>query len=303
MRLIGLVVFCAVFLMSVPYVFAGSGSENCEKARSSADVMACLSRQYESAQKDLNRAFDRLGLERSVEDLAEIKNLQARWLEYRDMACQQETGHLETESLQRLESLRCMNRLTQERIIAINNTLKNKSESEDLGEAAAQPRWMNALASDHPDIFWRYGDRISGDIDCDEEAEYMMSGLRLDVKMGVVHPVLSISENPQTGRPVSDVINVPVRPKEVEAIGGDAEKELAETSKDETDAVQACGSILNLRFEEGSEAVAPVDIPEAEGGALTSEVSVMCKNSLLVASANCPDRKIHWNGKAYAFGE
>ena len=268
------------------FAVAAPPSENCEKARSSADVMRCLSQHYERAQEDLNTAFETLSLKKTGEDLANVKDIQARWLDYRDRECAMETSHLQTESLKRLESLRCLSRLTQERIEALQVVLQNNSEEPSvIGEAgAAQPRWMNALAEDHPDVFWRYGERIEGDFDCDDSPEYAMTGLRVDEKTGAVQAVVSISENPATGRPKSDVL--PVLPQS--------------SAEEETSELQGCGFLFKATFKAGP----PVQKrEESEGEADEAPVPAECEHVLVLSAPDCPEQVIRWTGDSYVRAE
>jgi len=262
-----------VVLLSPVQGFAGPGGNDCDKARSSADVMKCLSAQYEAAQEELNKAFDVLSLQNTDEALAEIKDIQTHWLEYRTLECAQETSALETESLKRLESLRCMNRLTQERVVALQSALQNVESETVVGEAAASPRWMNALANDNPHAFWRYGERIEGDLDCDGESEHIMSGLKVVAETGAMKPIVSISENPATGRPESIVVPV-------------------ESSGEEEDVT--CGLLMETQYVQQAEEEA------AEGEELESKA---CQNHLIVTLANCVATNLSWDGEMYVFGE
>ena len=271
--------FLVLLFSPVSSVFAGPGGQNCDKARSSADVMRCLTRENEQAQIDLNKAFDALSMQKSGEDLTRVKDTQAQWVKYRDQDCVFETEHFETESLKRLESLRCINRLTQERIVAIENSLEKSAEDEIIGEATTQPRWMNALAEDHPDVFWRYGASVEGDADCDGEMEYLMAGLRQTEESGELEPLISISENPATGRPQSAVI---VLPSVTDAEGGETPGQ--------------CGALFEIEFK-------AVEVEATEGEEQSEEQIEECANRVLVNTANCPPRVIHWSGDSYAFKE
>lgn len=272
-----------LLLFPAPPVFAGPGGQNCDKARSSADVMRCLTRENEQAQADLNKAFDTLSMQKSGDDLTRVKDTQAQWIKYRDQDCAFETEHLETESLKRLESLRCINRLTQERIVAIENSLEKSVEDEIIGEATTQPRWMNALAEDYPDVFWRYGTSVEGDADCDGEMEYMMTGLRQTEESGGLEPLVSISENPATGRPQSAVIVLP---------------QAKDAEEDET--LEQCGALLEIEFKAVEvEAVETTEQSEEQPEEQVSE----CANQILIHTVNCPQRILYWGGDSYALKE
>lgn len=280
--------FLLFFMVSMFFLPAHVLARDCDKARSSADVMGCLNVQYEAAQGDLNKAFDKLVSQNASENLAEIKDIQMRWLGYRDLECTQETAALETEALKRLENLRCINRLTQERIVAIQSGFSDEKVHVIVGEVSGQPRWMNALASDNPDIFWRYGARIEGDLDCDGEVEYIMSGLHVTAEAGVVKPFVSISENPVTGRPESVVVALESRGRADE---GDVEEE-----------VLSCGLLTTFKYIEG-EKEESADEEEALVEDTEEIVSKTCTNYLVVSAENCTNSHLSWDGQTYVFGE
>ena len=266
-----------------------AAGDACEKARSSADVMKCLTRQLDAAQETLNSVFDDLSMQNSGEDLVEIKDIQADWLSYRERECALETGDLETESLKRLENLRCLNRLTQARIETLQRSLKTQDDFEALGEAAAPPRWMNALANDHPDVFWAYGAQIEGDLDCDGESEHIMSGLRSSEDFMEVFPVVSISESPLTGRPKSTVIE----------LGFDDDSDNVDEER------VGCGLIARLSFAQPPD---EAQLPEDKGGegqvSDAGASSAACINRLTITAKACEQsRTLYWTGNEYAFAE
>lgn len=258
-------------LLGVLFFPVSAMAEDCAKASSSADVMRCLSGQNERLQEELNSVFDQLSAQSSGEALVKVKDVQGRWIQYRDLECARETDNINRQSLGRLEKLRCLNRLTGERVNAIRTNLQNE-ERATLGETGAPPRWMNALAVDYPETFWRYGARVVGDLDCDQIDEYVIEGARVDIKTNRIVPVLAISENPRVGRPVSTVIE---RYYTAEA-EGDEEK-------------MPCDFVNDLQFDKAhEEPVADTDF-------------VVCKNAILVQSNACGMQRLFWDGKAYGF--
>lgn len=262
---------------------AEAAEEACEKARSSADVMKCLSSQHDVSQEELNKVFDALSLENSGEALEALKDLQARWVEYRDRECALETSGLETESLKRLETLRCLQRLTRERIGALQKSLNAEGPPVEQGETAAPPRWMNALASDYPQVFWAYGAQIEGDLDCDGENEHMMGGLRSSEDFTEVFPVVSISENPITGRPKAVVI-VPDF-----------------SSKDDEEGQEGCGFVTGLSFAQSPDE-ASLSEPDGAGEKMQdADISTAaCMNRLMITASACKRSVAYmWNGEAY----
>lgn len=275
------------FLMFIGFLVLGGfvappalADESCEKARNSADVMKCLTRKHDASQEALNSVFDVLSLENSGAELDELKNIQAHWVEYRDRECAIETANLETESLKRLETLRCLQRLTQYRIEALQNSMKFDVAPAVFGEtAAALPRWMNALASDYPDVYWAYGAQTKGDLDCDGDDEYVMRGLRPLADMIMAEPVVAISENPLTGRPRAVVVT-PV---------------FSQAQEEET-AAPGCGLVTGLEIAKP----AALDISQEAHDVETGRQTVACGAQLIVRAAHCKRSAVYvWDGKDY----
>lgn len=267
-------------LFLIPYVFALPAlAEECDKARSSADVMKCLTKVNQRVETELNRVFDALSIQSEADALTRIKETQAQWLDYRNSNCDQETAKFDAESLKRIEGLRCRNRLTRERITAIENATEESVQDRIVGEAPGQSRWMNALAEDYPDVFWHYGARIEGDTDCDGDMEHVMSGLRVDAQSGELLPVISVSENPATGRPHSVVVIVP----------------LAEGQEDE-EPLMECGLVSEISFTAVPKAPVDDEAPADEAGDDTQ-----CANFVTVHPAHCRARKLYASENGYEF--
>lgn len=199
----------------------------CEQAENTADVMACVKKRHDEAQKRLNTIFEQLlaGEQEATQEengrADQLRESQKDWITYRDQECLWETTRVETESLKRIHELSCVTALTQQRADILALSLKEDQEDEGAARSySATPRWMNALAADHPDVFWRYKDNIRADLDCDGEDEEIMPGLKtqvLDVRTEgtdkyLVKAVVAITENPATGRPRSTLFDFVVSP-------------------------------------------------------------------------------------------
>lgn len=230
--------------------------------------MKCKTIQNTQAQDALNTIFNKVLKKHEGETLEQIKNIQTEWLAYRNQECTLEADQVEEESLRRIQELRCLTRVTEERIVALDSFDLIEPE-EKAGEISAQPRWMNALAVDEPDVFWRYGDVIEADLDCDEEPEFMLVGLKVDSKTGDSQSVVSVSENPMTGRPLSTVLGV-----------------------------ADCSAAPKLSIKDAPVEVKPKDGDiEVEG----EETLSSCAARAVVTLTDCPEKTVLWNGSAYVF--
>ena len=260
------VVLCFLFLPSVAF----AGGQNCNDLRSSADVMGCLSTQNEQVQDQLNEIFDIVSQQSQADDLAVLKEVQAQWLVYRDMECAHQTGVFETQSLQRLENLRCLNRLTQERIAALKQVIKNEALGFMTGEVSDAPRWMNALAQDYPNVYWRYGERISGDFNCDDADEQIMTGVEMNSEVGGPEMVVAISDNPVMGLPKSQLLKLSLH------------------------SFAVCGAQIKI------DQVSLDIVMDGVDDQVDSEDGRQCDVALKVSAEECGVEYIAWDGEKYS---
>ena len=164
-------------------------------------MMACAKVQFDGAQTDLNQVYDGLvKLHGDNEDLLErLKSTQSAWLAYRDAECVAQVDQVETQSLKPLTKLSCEGLLTQQRLSVLQG-----GKEKTVDEVEALPRWVNVLAADYADVFWRYGSHTQVDLNCDSQKEEIMSGVKLNPS-GLPEVILAVVENPSSGRPrISD---------------------------------------------------------------------------------------------------
>ncbi len=269
-----------IFIAVLVLPLAAHAADICTDARSTADILKCNIAQNARAQETLNATFTSVLKKQSGETLEQIKNVQSRWLEYRDQQCGLEAEQIEDGSLRRIQELRCLTRVSDERTVALNSF--NVVEHVRAGEIAAQPRWMNALAVDNANVFWRYGAVSEVDLDCDGHNEFMLIGLRVDDKTGAARSVVSVSANPKTGRPLSTVLDLPI-------------SNIDKAAEDETALVE-CGFPQGMLIKT---AVPSVTKPEA-----TAEVAkASCGARVVVNVPNCPSSTVLWDGSAYVLAE
>ena len=219
--------FCfSFFIFSAP-VLAQGHEAFCQQADSTAASQACIKRHLDSAQRRLNKIYQKLNAELKDEKLEELKELQKTWLLYRDAECMWESGRVMTPAVRRIHELSCMARVTEDRADLLMVAYAD-GEAEGLRqEYGSFPRWMNVLAKDYPDVFWNYGRRSSFDLDCDGEDEYIMQGIKTvvqksdksekdeeedqNLKKGFAKEVVvAIVQNPPTGRPKPKIFDFSV---------------------------------------------------------------------------------------------
>lgn len=276
-------------------------SDDCATAQTSADVMRCVNQNHERAEASLNDAYKNLSMKKTGEPLEGMESLQKLWIEYRDRECGAETAPLASESLKRLEGLKCKTRLTLARIDALQKTLAAETGASMPGEppTTQQPRWINALSEEHQDVYWHYGGYTNGDLDCDDEGEFVIAGLMYDGETAEHKSVIAVSENPSTGKPTSILLSLP---EHVAAEGEEA-------------GPSRCSSLLDFSFdvlsEEGEEIEQEIKEEQGEEEMVESAEAVdaedtSCNRRLIITrkandkTAVCRPVIVYWDGQNYA---
>lgn len=232
-----------VFLMSVSVFLASSVAyaqmvdHVCERAENTADTMKCHKIRHDKAQNLLKETYDR-ALELYKVDVGEVapdsaekasanknkqsvsvsavetlRQSQADWLAYRDRECERQVVQVESESLKRQKALQCNATLTEQRVNMLLAELQQREKKAYPESFEVVPVWMNVLAGDYPDVFWRYGARLSADLNCDEQKEEVIAGLRVEPNgssVGGLQAILAISDNPLSGRPGVQLLSFPI---------------------------------------------------------------------------------------------
>ena len=263
--------FVFFFLCAVIAFPALADDETCQKARSTADIMRCVSHQNEQVENALNKAYEEVLRQTDLDQQEPVKNTQSEWVEYRKKACSLEAEQASEESLKRIEELRCLNRIAQERMEALEKLAMSRADK--IEEAHSQPLWMNALAQDHPKVFWRLGEVQMLDSDCDGEDEVVLTGLRVADDSGALTAVLGITEDPVTGRPQNQAFEFPVQEQ-------DEDSEIMVRS--------VCAADMKADFLSNPQA--------SEEGA-----GEICAQALIISDDECQGHVLYWDGQNYVF--
>lgn len=262
-----LIVSAIIFVLGVPCAAQAKTAAHlaCETAENTSDIMNCVKRRYDEAQTRLKAVYDQLVVEeRAPKDEAivdgqsddseekakpekkvpavpaiSVSDVQKNWIAYRDQECAWQREQAE-ESLKRIRELSCLADLTDKRADTLALVLTHgEAQSDDPVQYGAAVRWMNALAADHPDIFWRYGDTLRSDLNCDGRDEIIIPGLTTltrDVRLRnsdpyIVKSHLAIIDEPATGRPISKIFDLPVSADEDDGVLCDSEVALSIVSE------------------------------------------------------------------------
>lgn len=199
-----------LLILSIP-VGAQAPHAPCEKAEHTADLVTCLSKQNDIVQNRLNELFlsiveNHEALDKDIEVLWDV---QKGWLAYRDKECQNQVDAEETISLKRVQELKCIQELTEQRIAILE--LSFPKQDAEIEQSEILPLWMNVVAREYPDVFWDFGQRLQTDLDCDGIDDHAMLGIT--TKEQSVGVVLTVAKTPETGRAETELFTFDVKSK------------------------------------------------------------------------------------------
>ena len=274
-------IFSAIFVLGLNQNAHAQGhSLYCSHADSTAASQKCLQRHLDAAQNRLNGVYQELNKTVEGEALTALKELQARWLTYRDAECSWEASLSENPSLKRMNELSCLARITEDRAdilsVALNDEEKVGESAETQREYGAFPRWMNVVAKQESKANWNYKDRTRFDLDCDGDDEYIMTGVSIkgsdepDLHTVMYH--VAVAENSPIGKPIVKTFDFVVQSE------GDLEK------------ASVCSALPVMSF------IVQENAPKEEA----QEEDAACAARLVLKSKNCIDQVIYWSGKEYA---
>lgn len=181
----------------------------CDSVESTADMQSCVNTHNEAAKEKLNSVYKDLVDHIGKEEVSAVSSAQKEWREFRDTQCAYEASLTPNEALRRVYELSCLTELTEDRSHHLA-ALKAREESGMPWELGDQPRWVNILTNKYPHVYWRYGEWMSVDLNCDDRKEDVMIGL--DVKSGQEQStlIIAVADNPVTGKPKASLFKVPL---------------------------------------------------------------------------------------------
>lgn len=277
MKTLLIAVFSFVFMLPSGAIAQDHGVF-CEGSESTAATRRCLNRHLGAAQDRLSKLYEKLSATLDGENLENLQGLQKSWLAYRDGQCEWEAGQTDVQSLERVNKLSCLARMSEDRADVLEVILADEALEGAPRQFGDFPRWMNVLAKDEPDVFWNYGKKQQADLDCDGENEMVMTGIRAKkiedfsdggrgslVSHGLTF-ILAIAENPPTGRPQTYIVPLVV-------------------------GVDICAADASLRVEE--------EVPKKEGEETTEKKPKKCATKLTLEAKGCDPVSVIWSGKSY----
>ncbi len=268
---------CSVFFLifSFPYLAQAQGhSTYCKDVDSTAASQDCIKEHLKSEQNRLNEIYEKLKESLDVEIREELQTLQNIWLTYRDAECMWEAARPEETVLKHIYELSCMARVTEDRADLLTVAYGDSTAISVQREFGDFPRWTNALAKENPGIFWDYGTRLEGDLNCNDLDEHAMIGIKMDEKAPDIY--LAIVENPPVGKPKSTLFKFPVVAEEEEEIEN-----------------AICSDTVKIEI---IDTVVPAKTDEVADDEVVDEV---CHRSLILTPKNCQSKTVNWTGKTF----
>lgn len=295
-RLFAVVSLITILVLAVtPGAKAQSHSGYCDAAESTADALDCVNRNKNDVQTRLQGVYDQLSTDIGAEQRKSLEASQQAWVAYRDAQCKWERSTAENPSLERIYELSCITLLTNMRTELLSMTLDRQQEDSPR-EFGAQPRWMNVLAHDYADVFWRYGSWIRADLDCDNENEQVLAGIEYDRNAEPGQKprlVIAVSENPRTGRPTSTLLKIDLKPRTK-----NEEDNAKEDKKGDKEPLLCSPAVDFALISDDSAAKTPM--PAAEDDAPDgAEDKNSCAAALRILDHICAPVDILWENGAY----
>ncbi|MCB1562534.1 MAG: DUF1311 domain-containing protein [Alphaproteobacteria bacterium] len=266
--------------------------------------MACAKKRYEDAQNALDGIFEQGLSGLDFADTQLYRAAQKGWVAYRDRECAWQARLADSESLKRIEELSCLKTVTERRTAALQAALDAQKGKETVPtgttapESEGTPLWMNVLAGENPDIYWRYGDRLEADLNCDGVTEHIMAGLKIasgksDTEQDQAVAFIGIAESPLIGRPRTYVIEPSIA--QTHASSGNPDVDAQDTPHTEKEPLRSCGTTLLLKISERP----ALDIKDTHDAEIQETEQPFCAAALLFTRPHCPSAVIYWNGNGF----
>lgn len=274
----------------------------CDKAETTADLLQCVKHHKEEAQAGLNKLYKKMARTQPEEDGENsLGTTQQAWLSYRDAQCSWEAG-LADEGQDKIYELSCVAAMTENRRETLQQ-IENRGHSLKPREYSSHPRWMNVLAHDFPDVYWRYSNWVGADLNCDGTDEEIITGVTLmpdaskKSDQGAPMPTMyqaevavAIADNVAIGRPVITMFKKPIM------VADDVNAQKVQSSK------ALCGLPEGINFIDDGDVVPTLKAAAMKGEA-SSQKNVAegktCKRMISLADGDCAPLVIYWDGAAY----
>lgn len=279
--------FCLFVVLVLPQASIAARAF-CEDAKSSADLVQCLNKEYEHKQVSLLTTFDTVLQNQDEAAASLLREAQRDWVIYRNSTCLWEAAKQDNESLRRTRELSCLIRITEHRETVLS--LAGATIAEQRENQGLAPLWANVLSANYPEVYWRPLLLEPKDMNCNGKNEFILTGIQVTDSEadagGTSHNmVVGIASMAETGKPKTTLFSFPVRgvieddQTAGEANIGDQENGL-------------CDSSLSLSFSALDQAVT-AEI-KAEDIAEVSEADICVPVGLKIENS-CASYMVRWD--------
>lgn len=100
----------------------------CEERGSQAEASACAYREYQAADAELNRIYNRLTIALDAEDKALLKQSELAWIKYRDSNCVFESSQYKGGTMRPMIESFCLTRVTRARAAELKDQLELRQQ-------------------------------------------------------------------------------------------------------------------------------------------------------------------------------
>jgi uncharacterized protein YecT (DUF1311 family) len=100
----------------------------CEGQSSQAEASGCARREYEAADAELNRVYNRLASALDAEEKALLKASELSWIKYRDSDCEFESSQYKGGTMRPMIESFCLARVTRARTAELKEQLELRSQ-------------------------------------------------------------------------------------------------------------------------------------------------------------------------------
>ena len=126
-------ILCALLvLMLLTVVGAKSQKQRqiqpCEERSSQAEASACAYREYQAADAELNKVYNRLAAALDAEDKALLKASELAWIKYRDSNCTFESSQYKGGTMRPMIESFCLTRVTKARTAELKDQFELRGQ-------------------------------------------------------------------------------------------------------------------------------------------------------------------------------
>ncbi|MET0649756.1 MAG: lysozyme inhibitor LprI family protein [Pyrinomonadaceae bacterium] len=128
------IILCALLATALLSAAAGAKTQQqrpvqpCEERGSQAEASGCAHREYQAADAELNKAYNRLAAILDADEKALLKTSELAWIKYRDADCTFESSQYAGGTMRPMIESFCLTRVTKARTAELNEQYELRSD-------------------------------------------------------------------------------------------------------------------------------------------------------------------------------